>query len=346
MSGNQLSFFSVGKENNIFDCEWWENNGIHMSDPENPVSKVKDWVEKQGYSLEMRVAKIFKEAGFNVSQFDYYQDFETNKLREIDVSASVKKQIEGIDLRIILFIECKYLKKPWVVFTNPRSLNQYYYFVRILQSKFNLYEWKLQSNLQGRLLARLLYSMGRENMKKLSCFSIPKNSGYRITESFRADLNAKDNAFIATMQVSKSIEAHDTQDDFIYQKTIEGYEKQLYDSSVGNRGLKLYCSIAIPIIVVKGKLYECYLGSNNEVEVLETNSSVVLLSPRKLDESLLDKPIPNVIKILTEEAVEPYAKDIFKAINQILSHENAIIELIDYESSNLNKTSRPGEIPF
>jgi hypothetical protein len=317
-----------------------------MSDPENTVSKVKDWVEKQGYSLEMRVAKLFKESGFNVSQFDYYQDFETDKLREIDVSASVKKQIEGIEIRINLFIECKYLKKPWVVFTTPRSLNPYYYFVRILKNEFNLSEWKLQSNLQGRILARLLLSIGRENMKKLSCFSIPKNAGYGITESFRTDLKAKDNAFIATMQVSKSIEAHDTQDDFIYQRTIEGYEKQLYESSIHNHGLKLYCSIAIPIIVVKGKLYECYLGTNDEVEVFEANSSVVLLSPKKLDENLLDKPIPIVIKILTEEAVEPYVRDTFKAINQILSHEDAIKEVIDHESFDLIKTAKPGEIPF
>jgi hypothetical protein len=317
-----------------------------MSDHENPISKVKDWVEKQGYSLEMRVAKIFKESGFNVSQFDYYQDFETNKLREIDVSASVNKKIEGIEVKIALFIECKYLKKPWVVFTTPRSLSPYYYFVRILQNEFNLNEWKLQSNLQGRLLARLLFSLGRENIKKLSCFSIPQSAGYRISESFREDLSAKDNAFIATMQVCKSIEAHDFQDQSIYQKTIVGYEEQLYDSSVRNRGLKLYCSIAIPIIVVKGKLYECYLGSNDEVEVLETDSSVVLLSLKKFDEGLLDKPNPSVIKILTEEAVEPYAKDTFKAINQILSHEDAIKELIDYELSKLSKYAKPGEIPF
>jgi hypothetical protein len=51
-------------------------------------TKVEEWISKEGYPLEMQVAQIFQEAGYSVTQSDYYEDFETGKHREIDVTAS------------------------------------------------------------------------------------------------------------------------------------------------------------------------------------------------------------------------------------------------------------------
>lgn len=36
--------------------------------------KIEEWLEKQGYPLETRVARAFRNAGFNVVQSDYYRD--------------------------------------------------------------------------------------------------------------------------------------------------------------------------------------------------------------------------------------------------------------------------------
>lgn len=64
--------------------------------------KVKEWLEKQGYPLEMRVAAAFSEAGFDVRQSTYYIDPETSKAREIDVEAVSVTIIGYLDIRVLL----------------------------------------------------------------------------------------------------------------------------------------------------------------------------------------------------------------------------------------------------
>lgn len=133
------------------------------NDSESLESKVLDWLKKQGYSLEMRVAQTFKQVGFEVSHFENYLDPESNDLREIDVVASIKHQVGEIDISARLFVECKYLRKPWVIFISPRRFNPFSYFSRIPSANYNVHEWKTQDSVQGRLLARILLSLGREN---------------------------------------------------------------------------------------------------------------------------------------------------------------------------------------
>lgn len=77
------------------------------NDHESLDSKVLDWVNKQGCSLEMRVAQIFEKAGFEVSQFESYLDAQTSELGEIDVVASTNNQIDAINVSVALLVECK-----------------------------------------------------------------------------------------------------------------------------------------------------------------------------------------------------------------------------------------------
>ena len=47
-----------------------DKDKVQNTDSKEDLStKVKNWVEEQGYSLEMRVAKKFRDANFKVSQF-------------------------------------------------------------------------------------------------------------------------------------------------------------------------------------------------------------------------------------------------------------------------------------
>ena len=70
------------------------------TDRKNLSAQVRKWVEEQGYSLEMRVAKRFQENGFAVSQFDHFVDQESHSVRPVDVVATLSE----------LFFD----KKPWL----------------------------------------------------------------------------------------------------------------------------------------------------------------------------------------------------------------------------------------
>lgn len=316
------------------------------NDHESLDSKVLDWVNKQGCSLEMRVAQIFEKAGFEVSQFESYLDAQTSELREIDVVASINRQIDAINVSVALFVECKYLRNPWVVFTSSRRFGPFSYFSRILRGKYDVHRWKRQGNLQGRLLARIVLSVGRDKIRKYRFFSMPQNAGYGITESLRRDPKAKDNAYPAIMQATKCAEAHDSEIEIIFQRAVEEYEKRMYDTGVGRGELSILCGIAFPIVVVDGRLFECYLDSNNEICILEASDSVVILSKKSRDEEPRAKPSESVVRVVTQGGAESFAKEAHQAATALLSQDGAIRGLWEHEYLKLPEKTGIDEIPF
>jgi hypothetical protein len=316
-----------------------------MSDscPEGLDSNLLDWLEQEGYSLEMRVAQVFQQAGFHVSQFETYLDPESNDLREVDVVASVNRQVgDGIVVFVAFFIECKYHRsKPWVVFVSPKRLSPLFYFSRILRDNYDVHEWKAQSSLQGRLLARILSSLDRKRTSSLAPFSVPQTAGYGVREAF----SGKDHAYEAIMQVSKCVDAHDTRVEMDFKRAVEGYEERLYEREYGTTGFYLSCSIAFPIIVGKGKLFECCLDSNNEMTLSEVNDSVVLIPGKShTEEAVVAIPFTSVVRIVTEDHVHSFAEEAFRAASFLLSQESAIRELWEYEHRKI--LGKMEEIPF
>lgn len=80
----------------------------------------RDFVEKSGFTLEMEVARTFKQQGWDVEQARQYVDAETGKLRDLDVHAW--RSGHGLfdqghtwkELRLVF--ECKRSQTPWVLF--------------------------------------------------------------------------------------------------------------------------------------------------------------------------------------------------------------------------------------
>lgn len=77
------------------------------------LDEVRKWLSTQGFSLEMRTASAFREAGFEVQLSALFKDQETEKAREIDVIA-LHPDFVGM-LKICFVVECKSSKKPWVL---------------------------------------------------------------------------------------------------------------------------------------------------------------------------------------------------------------------------------------
>ncbi|NOH01035.1 MAG: hypothetical protein HND47_03175 [Chloroflexi bacterium] len=90
-----------------------------MEEQRNNLEKqILEWLKTQGYPLELEVALAFQKEGFSVFSSDWYEDYETGELREIDVTAlKWSDTSKPRHLQVCYRIECKTSReKPWVVF--------------------------------------------------------------------------------------------------------------------------------------------------------------------------------------------------------------------------------------
>lgn len=235
-------------------------------DNQDLSTKVKNWVEEQGYSLEMRVAKRFQENGFKVSQFDHFVDQESHSVRPVDVVAIISKDFGNSRVDIKLFVECKYSAKdkPWVIVVTSDKFDKHAFFSRTLNGKHPS-NWSKVESLQGRLTAKLIQNIERNG--SLDFFLI-KKPGYVVAEAFKSQ---GDHAYEAIMQISKCVEAHDSEAEEFYKETVQTWE-QLLENQISPSQSGLFCSIAFPVVVINGQLFESYLSEDNVVDVSEIES--------------------------------------------------------------------------
>src|ERR1035437_2736629 len=80
------------------------------------LSEVRRWLGGQGYALEYEAAEAFRQAGFVARQGQAYRDGTTGKTRETDVVAIAEfRNATNRLVDLIVVVECKKSKHPWVV---------------------------------------------------------------------------------------------------------------------------------------------------------------------------------------------------------------------------------------
>ncbi len=87
------------------------------------IPNVTQWLDEQGFALEMHAAAAFRAAGFTIQQASHYPDPETGKVREIDVLAVDPDALVIVDIAFV--VECKASKKPWALLCSPDTLASY-----------------------------------------------------------------------------------------------------------------------------------------------------------------------------------------------------------------------------
>jgi hypothetical protein len=210
-----------------------------MSKPETLTSlaaNVKTWLAEQGYPLEMEVARLFREAGFSVLQSEYYKDPSTSQHREIDVVASIQRRSKSILRRISFVVECKASRDKPWVVFTS-SEKSLAAPARIAQNAGNIFG---RSQLQ-----RLSHS---EEVQALSLFGLPERPGYAVTQAFTT---GKDLPYEACVGAASSAVA--------------------ITSAPSNLAL-----IALPIVVIEGKLLECFLVAGGDVAVQEVREATLV----------------------------------------------------------------------
>lgn len=202
----------------------------------NLTSKLADWLDSQGYPLEMRVARTFAQAGFAVTQSDFYSDPETGDFREIDVVAYKDEILGEAHLQITVCVECKAAKeKPWIVFTDDKPKH----------------EWTPLS--MTRLGFKFLQLVRKDqSYKRVRLFRSPSSVGYGLTQAFTS---GKDIPYAAAISVSKCAIAKE----IVAEKYAQVFA----------------CHIILPMVVLDGRLFECHLDETSRPKLSEVESAVI-----------------------------------------------------------------------
>jgi hypothetical protein len=72
--------------------------------------QIRNWLQTQGYPVEMRSAAAYRDAGSRVVQSSYYQDPESSDWREINVVADrtwIAAETNSVPILIMFVAECK-----------------------------------------------------------------------------------------------------------------------------------------------------------------------------------------------------------------------------------------------
>ena len=220
------------------------------------LGKIRGWLETEGYPLEMRVAKAFREAKFEVSSSEYYVDPEHQKVREIDVMASMGATINKVHFWILFVIECKSSKRsPWVCFSSGHDP-----------------EWdaslgfpaRISTN-EGKELLREIYA-DRELVSR-GLFELPTSHAYAVVNALIGERTKEGNPKGRIDLPYAAIEGARSAANAI----VSHYDKR---QSHPNK-VQVVC-IAFPVVVVGAPLFRCTLGGKGEVEIEPTFYQTIL----------------------------------------------------------------------
>lgn len=206
--------------------------------------KVREWIERSGYSLEMEVAKICHRVGFSPLQSEFYEDAESGKTRETDIVAHLVRKAGKKQATLTVVLECKVSpEKPWVLFSAPNKLPG---------------EFSVRQRAASRVGEQVLNKLaGDESIQNLELFRLPDVLGYSLVAASldSKDKNGqKDRAYEAVWSVTKATTGMVT-------------KVQKFVPSIA--------LVALPMIVLRGRLFEARLDSDGAIALEEISKGVL-----------------------------------------------------------------------
>lgn len=268
---------------------------MNKKDDEDYIGKVKEWIESQGYPLELFVASLTQKASFATSISDYYQDPKSGEYREIDVTATrFPVGSRPVMAHVSFRIECKLSKeKPWVVFiSDPATQADDFLFhplTSICSDVFRvfLFETIKKADYRSRLLQLPLFR--------------PKLSGHGVTQAFTT---GRDEPYKALMSASNASIARALETDKIIHPMPNVYT----------------CGIEFPVIILDGDLFVAYLDKKGKIELQKVFSSFVYW---KGAASSLFSPI---VPIVTKPALEQFIEDMSQTADGLLTISDELMD--------------------
>lgn len=304
-------------------------------EPCPPSTAVEAWINKTGYPLELRTAKILRDAGFDeVDVCQYFDDpRHDNQPSEVDVAASLIVRIDlpevglwspppttptlgltssppqaplpsRLEFRVTIVAECKYARtRPWVVLCAERKTSA----MSLLKAwPSNSDGWKAISSLAGipedsRSTARLF----------------PLEVGHRIAEYQGDDQGSVRDAVVGNRRPERGNAPY-----YAVSNAITAAEARAAANRTGDRGVPRP-EIVVPIVVVDGELYEYTLTKANKLRLKQVKQSTLVWS--KWGASRPDTIVP----ILSVSALKSATKGIVSPIKTLVEQNaKAIIDAV------------------
>ena len=213
-----------------------------MTDSQKPLEKkISEWLESQGYPLEMTVARSFMNSGYRVLQSDYFDDSESGDSRELDINASVQESIGDMLVRIKFVVECKSSDRPWLLFTRPR----------LIAAPASVAQ-RGCSDLGRKFICELAQN---EEIQSLPLFKVSDNPAYGVTQAFTS---GNDVTYGAAMSVTKAAAA------------------QIKDANKYTSLGRPYCLLVFPVIVTDAPMFNVDLDETAEPRLQPVKSGVLI----------------------------------------------------------------------
>ena len=93
-------------------------------------------------------------------------------------------------------------------------------------------------------------------------------------------------------------------------------------------------------------MFECCLDADGEVSLSETTMNMVLMPSKDRVDPLKPVAYDSVVRVVTEDSVESLAAQAKNALDALLSREEALRVVWEYERSTLVHEEDVDEIPF
>lgn len=217
--------------------------------------RVREWLQNQGYPLEMLVADHFMKAGFDIASSDYYTDCDSGEPREIDVRAYRWSDFDQqTTVQVCWNIECKLARsKPWVLFFSG-------------DQQWSLFTLKALASpsVQVAFLNAEKDAAWRTKLHKLPLMN--RRAGHSIAEAFSD--SGFDMPYKAVMSAAKASYAR--------LEFFNEVDKTLGEKVARNERTKQLCCISFPVVVFEQRLFEARLDHDGALIVTEVQESVLL----------------------------------------------------------------------
>jgi len=264
--------------------------------------KIKSWLEKTGYPLELHVHHAVLASGYVCEKSQLYSDISTGNAREIDLVAYLNTDHKGKDFfyEVQLVVECKKSEKPLVILSSDGETKERYehYFGTEVIGDFKLGNGATYFNLH-----KLPESVRKE---KIGRFSEAVRAGYSIISSFA---QSDENIYKGVMGLATA---------------SEYYRKQYIELAESEQN-EPWFRMQLPILAVDAPLFVAYLNEVGDLSIEETNwASLLVRMPWTMDRQDQDR-LCNV-QVVRKEYFNDFLSEIAKFHRYLIDSDSVLFE--------------------
>lgn len=238
--------------------------------------RIRDWLDKQGFPLEMRVGRAFQNAHARVVQSEYYPDRVTGEWREVDVVADWSSETDPtVTVRATFVVECKSSRdKPWLLFTAKNRMSEV---ARIAQRAGNRF---------GDLLLDSI--AGDRHVQALRLFELPRSPAYGMRQAF----GDRDVCHAAISSVAAATAAFAAEPDY-----------QDWPSGRWN-----FCQIFLPVVVTDARLFSAQLDESGQLLLEEISTGALVWrnpmigAPHTIIHVVSESALPDFVNVMGNSA--------------------------------------------